>query len=421
MAGKRKDSRGRNLRDGETQMPDGRYRFRYQDRNGDRQAVYSWRLVSTDKTPAGKRKSLSLREKEEAIAADSRDGIDSRTADKLTVNDMFTRYMGTKRDLKQSTIFNYEEVFRVYVTDTLGKMKISQVKYSDIKRHYNSLLDSGYKISTVYSVNKVLHPVFALAVRDGIIRTNPTDGVMREAKNAHSTEETTRHALTIPEQEAFINFVASSTTFRHWLPLFTFLLGTGCRIGEALGLTWDDCDTATGTISVNHTLLYKNLDGKGCKYYITKPKTAKGCRTIPMLQEVRKALDTEQRRQMKHGFSRIEIDGYRGFIFTTRNGTPHTTEEVNDVINRICKAYNKKETKQAEKEHREPLLIPKFSAHTLRHTFCTRFCENETNVKVIQEIMGHSDIKTTLNIYAEATEQKKQATFENLEGKIKIS
>ena len=59
--------------------------------------------------------------------------------------------------------------------------------------------------------------------------------------------------------------------------------------------------------------------------------------------------------------------------------------------------------------------------HNLRHTFCTRFCENETNIKVIQEIMGHSDISTTMNIYAEATEAKKKESFESLEGKIKIS
>ena len=76
---------------------------------------------------------------------------------------------------------------------------------------------------------------------------------------------------------------------------------------------------------------------------------------------------------------------------------------------------------KAEEEKRQPLLIRHFSVHNLRHTFCTRFCENETNLKVIQEIMGHADIETTMNIYAEATAQKKQESFTRLEGKIKIS
>ena len=82
---------------------------------------------------------------------------------------------------------------------------------------------------------------------------------------------------------------------------------------------------------------------------------------------------------------------------------------------------NEWEAERAKKERREPVVVPHFSVHNLRHTFCTRFCENETNIKVIQEIMGHADIGTTMNIYAEATEQKKKESFSNLKGKIKIS
>ena len=74
--------------------------------------------------------------------------------------------------------------------------------------------------------------------------------------------------------------------------------------------------------------------------------------------------------------------------------------------------------KKAKAEGREPILLPKFSAHQLRHTFCTRFCENETNLKVIQSIMGHSDITTTMDIYADATQEKKQEIMANLNGKI---
>ena len=134
MAEKRKDGKGRNLKDGETQMPDGRYRFRYQDRNRKRQAVYSWRLVSTDRTPAGKRESLSLREKEAAIAADSRDGIDTRTAGKTTIAGMFSRYMESKRDLKEHTIFIYNEIFKRYISGQIGNIKLSDVRFSDMKR-----------------------------------------------------------------------------------------------------------------------------------------------------------------------------------------------------------------------------------------------------------------------------------------------
>ena len=115
------------------------------------------------------------------------------------------------------------------------------------------------------------------------------------------------------------------------------------------------------------------------------------------------------------------MDGYTDFVFTNRYGDVFTPHTINRAIERIYKAYNAQEEATAKEENREPVLIRHFSVHNLRHTFCTRFCENETNIKVIQEIMGHTDVSTTMNVYAEATESKKRETFENLEGKIKIT
>lgn len=93
---------------------------------------------------------------------------------------------------------------------------------------------------------------------------------------------------------------------------------------------------------------------------------------------------------------------------------------VNHAIHRARAAYNKEEIEKAGREKREPLLLPYFTAHHLRHTFCTRVCENETNLKVIQSLMGHADISTTMDIYAEATTEKKQEIVTNLQGKIII-
>lgn len=99
----------------------------------------------------------------------------------------------------------------------------------------------------------------------------------------------------------------------------------------------------------------------------------------------------------------------------------YKVQTINRALERMSLACNQEEKERAKREHREPVEVRHFSVHNLRHTFCTRFCENETNIKVIQEIMGHSDIGTTMNIYAEATESKKKESFENLDGKIKIS
>lgn len=150
------------------------------------------------------------------------------------------------------------------------------------------------------------------------------------------------------------------------------------------------------------------------------PKTKTGIRSIPLLSGVSEALEEEREKQKITGSNKSVIDGYSGFIFANRYGEVLTPPTINRAISRIYKAYNKKETEEAAAEGREPMLIRHFTAHNLRHTFCTRFCENETNLKVIQEIMGHADITTTMNIYAEATEAKKKEAFANLEGKIKI-
>ena len=419
---KRKDQKGRNLKDGELQQADGRYKYQYMDPNGKRRAVYSWRLLPTDRTPPGKRDDLSLREKEDDIAADNRDGIDGKAARRITLNEMFSVYMGGKVNLKQSTRTNYLYMYDHYVRDEIGGKSLQSIKYSDIKRFYNALiLEKCFKPNSLETIHTLLHPVFTLAVRDGYIRTNPTDGVMAEIKKSHDWEKPNRHALTLEEQAAFISFISESDIYSHWLPMFTVLLGTGCRVGELIGLRWQDCDFKNGTISINHNLIYRQQENGHMELHITTPKTSAGCRTIPMLEEVRKALRQQRIMQLQTGRKGVTVDGYTGFVFTNRYGDVITPHNINRAIERIYKAYNELENERAKEENRDPVLIRHFSVHNLRHTFCTRFCENESNIKVIQEIMGHSDVSTTMNIYAEATEAKKKETFENLEGKIKIS
>jgi integrase len=98
--------------------------------------------------------------------------------------------------------------------------------------------------------------MFDMAVRDEIIRNNPSDSVMKEVKKNSDKNKGVRHALTIEQQRAFMEYMANHPVYCHWWPLFTVLLGTGCRIGEALGLRWDDLDFDLRLISINHSLVY---------------------------------------------------------------------------------------------------------------------------------------------------------------------
>lgn len=421
MSIKRKDNKGRILKDGESQRADGRYMYQYTDAYGKRRTVYSWKLVETDKLPNGKKNLLSLREQEEQIKLDLKDGIRAGMG-KMMLNDMFDIYFATKHNLKQSTRTNYRYMWDKYARNTIGMKKMNLIKKSDILHFYHDLLDKGFKPNSTEIMNTILHSTLQMAVDDGYIRLNPTAGCMAEIKKSHDWDKPKRHALTIEQQEVFIRYTGQSDMYKHWLPLFTTLLGTGCRIGEIIGLRWEDVDFKNNIISINHNMVYRVQDNGKCEFHITTPKTRNSVRIIPLLSQVRHALLMERKMQLALGrTSQKVIDGYTDFIFQNRYGNVHNPITINRAIKRIYTSYNKQEIKLAEKEHREPIMIPHFSCHNLRHTFCTRFCENETNIKVIQEIMGHSDISTTMDIYAEATQDKKKEAFGNLEGKIKIS
>lgn len=402
----RKDSRGYVLRGGESQRSDGRYSFSYTDRMGKRHYIYAKDLVT-------------LRTKERQVARDIEDGLDPHRAATITVNQVYDEYIYQKFDLKETTKANYIYTYDHFVRETFGKRRLATVKYTDVKKFYYSLLiDKGIAPASLDNVHTQLHPAFQMAVRDGLIRVNPTEGIMAEIKKSHLWVKPKRHSLTVPQQKEFMNFLYNNHDYAGWKPIITVLMGTGMRIGECLGLRWQDLDFENRTISVNHNFTYRLTKKGGSPLHINTPKTDAGIRTIPMIQEVYEAFLEEYQIQQMTGFCKTEIDGYSGFVFTSANGTITLPEEVNRTIHRIVVDYNAREAENSKKERRKPILLPDFSCHSLRHTFCTRFCENESNLKVIQAIMGHKDIQTTMDIYAEATEDKKQEVIHKIEGKI---
>ena len=422
MAKERRDKKNRILRQGEYQKNDGRYMYRYTDAKGDVRFVYSWTLTQSDRPPQGKHSDKCLRELEKDIAKDIQDGIDAQAAKKLTLNAFWDDYISQKQELKPSTRVNYRYMFDHYVRDDFGKRLLSDIRYSDVKKFYNSFItEKDFSPNSMEIIHTILHPVFKIAVRDGYIRQNPTDGVMTEIKKSHNWEKAKRHALTESQQSAFLDYIRTHKVYCHWLPLITVLIGTGCRVGEVVGLRWEDCDFQNNVIEINHNLIYRPSEATGkCCYQITTPKTKAGIREVPMFADVRRTLVEERVRQMRDGFNQEVIDGYSGFIFSNRNGNVMNGHNINRALVRIIRDHNAEETELAKKEQREPELLPHFSVHNLRHTFCTRMCENESNIKIIQEIMGHADISTTMDIYNEATREQKKQSFANLEGKIKI-
>lgn len=150
------------------------------------------------------------------------------------------------------------------------------------------------------------------------------------------------------------------------------------------------------------------------------PKTESGKRSIPMMDEVREALLAEKERQERVGTANTVIDGMSGWVFTNRYGTVFTPKSINAAIARICRAYNQQEAELAAQEGRKAILLPHFTCHHLRHTFCTRLVEIEPNAKLVQAIMGHADISTTMDIYADVEERMKRESKVRVQGKLFI-
>lgn len=378
------------LEKGESVRANGTYCYRWTDKLQKRHAIYA--------------KTLSeLREMEISINRDYLSGI-GKNVRCMTINEVYARWCRLKRGLRDRTFQSYKFFYENYVMHTFGRLRIIKVKKSDIRHFYNTLYEQGgYSISTLDNVHTVLHQVFALACEDQEILVNPADGALEELKLVHSGRGVPVKALTLEQQKLFLDFVKRSDTYAHWYPLFSFLLGTGMRIGETFGLRWKDVDLDAKVISVNHNLVYyQHGDGK-CKFEITPPKTKAGVRTIPMINSVREALEAEKSYQQEKGIKyRIRIDGNRDFIFLNMNGSVHNQGTVNRAIKRIVRDYND-EVISSGLLQKDQVLLPYFSCHCFRHTFATRMIEAGVNLKVVQTVLGHTDITTTMNIYADVT------------------
>ena len=400
---RRLDSNRVALKKGESQRPNGTYCFRYTIRTGKTAAIYAKTLEE-------------LREKEQKIVVDIYDGI--RTdATTITVNDMFDRWCLLKRGIKDNTFCNYKYMYNTFVRKSFGNLRVKDVKKSDVKRFYNNLADEKIlAVATIDGIHNILHQVFDMAMDDNYIRTNPTHNMLRELKMAHNFDVEKKKALTKEQQDIFLDYLRKTPKYRHWYPVFAVMVGTGMRVGEATGLRWCDIDLEKKYISVNHTLVYySKREKEGCIFAVNTPKTRAGCREIPMFDFVKEAFLQEKAYQEEAELKcSVVINGFTDFIFINRFGETQHQGTLNKAIKRIIRDCNDQILLNHTGDE-EPVLLPPFSCHTLRHSFATRLCEMEVYYKTIQDVLGHADITTTMNIYADVTKEHKSKTFENLE------
>ena len=399
---RRKDNKRRVLKEGEYQRSSGTYEFKWRDKRGNRHSISAVTLEE-------------LREKELDVLRDVLDGV-KVDKNNLTVNDLYNSWIQLKRGLKENTFSNYKYMYKMFVEPDFGKNRITDLKRSDVRGFYNFLAEEKHvQINTIDSIHTVLHQVLEIAVEDDYLRYNPSDNALKELKKAVNFEVEKRRALTVSEQEIFEAFLRKKGQYHRWYPVFTVMLWTGMRVGEITGLRWCDIDLEEGSINVNHTLVYfdKRAEER-CTFAINTTKTKAGERSIPMLPKVKEAFLMEKEYQRECGVkSESVVDGYRDFIFVNRFGNVQHQGTLNKALRRIIRDCNF-EILDKNKQN-DVIILPKFSNHSLRHTFTTRMCEAGVNIKAMQEILGHADAETTMDIYAEATKELKKSELNNFE------
>ncbi len=376
----RRDNKGRKLATGESQDKDGRYRYKYNDSFGKRKSVYSWRLTESDPYPKGKRKDISLREKEKVIEKALSDAVSTNGGD-MTVLELVQRYISQKRGVKHNTQANYNFVINVIKKEEFGAKRIDTIKLSDAKAWLIKLQDDGRGYSSIHSIRGVIRPAFQMAVDDDLIRKNPFEF---QLATVVVNDSVTREAITRKQQREFLRFIKEDKHICKYYDGIYILFNTGLRVSEFVGLTISDIEFDKQRIKIDHQLQRT----RNMEYEILTPKTEKGERYVPMKEDV---ADCFRRIIQNRKHLKIEpmIDGYSGFLFLDKNDMPMVALYWEKYFQHIREKYNSIYKVQ----------MPCITPHVCRHTFCSNMAKSGMNPKTLQYIMGHSDIGVTLNTY----------------------
>lgn len=360
----RRDSKNRKLWTGESQDKDGRYVYKYTDALGKRKALYSWRLTEADATPKGRKKDLSLREKEKKLQRDLCDEI-IPDGGNMTVLELVKRYVAQKRGVRHNTEANYKFVINIIAKEAFGKQRIDKVKLSDAKAWLIKLQDDGRGYSTIHTVKGVVRPAFQMALDDDMIRRNPFEF---QLSTVVVNDSVTREAITRKQERQFLEFIKNDKHFCRYYDGIYILFHTGLRISEFVGLTISDIDFESKKINVDYQLQRK----RNMEYIIGETKTEAGTRQIPMSDEVCECFKRIAANRRKPKIEPM-IDGRTGFLYLDKNDMPMVALHWEKYFQHIRDKYNSIYKVQ----------MPKITPHVCRHTFCSNMAKSGMNPKTL--------------------------------------
>lgn len=401
----RRDIKKRPLRPGETQKKDGRYMFKYKDLDGKTCYAYSWRLTKNDPLRKGKPRDIPLREKERLIQEDLLRGI-SHSGGNTTVLAYVEKYIETKSGVRDTTKANYKTVLNILKKKPFGRMKIKDVRQSDARLFLVALSNEGKGISSIYNVRGVLRPAFRMAYDDQLISRNPFDFMM---KTIMQTKYVKRNALSKDQTHRFLNFLKSDKHFSEYHDAIQFLFETGLRISEFAGLTLDDIDMENKKIRIDHELMRNS----NMEYYVDKPKTDAGIRTIPLsstayqtLQRILEKRPDKYDNFVVYGRPEAPKKEYSRFLFYDKNGLPRVALHWEHYMSQAIAKHNKIYKKE----------LPKITPHMCRHTYATNRVAVGMSPKTLQYLMGHESIETTMQYYVHWNDQLAEEEVKKIDG-----
>lgn len=306
-----------------------------------------------------------------------------------------------RNDLKVTTYSSYMQICRRHIFGSkIGKKKLEDVKTADLQQFYNAKIEEGYTSKYVRSIEVIINGAFEKAMNVKIISENPNVYTVIPKKERYEGK-----MLRKEEVEKIVKDAKDEELY----PIIVTTVYTGLRKGEVMALKWKDVDVENRQIHVNGSLcrvVDEIPDENGVRhttYQILEPKTKKSIRPIPMLEVVYEALMLQKKRQDAEKVNNKWVYDDQDLVFANPQGGYIAQRKFMNRYHDFLKRYG----------------ITDIRFHDLRHTFASLLIEADVSMKVIQELLGHSTITTSMDIYAHVSDRKKEEAMEQLQiGKI---